>query len=218
MQARKVRIIITDYDLCAIAYNGTQVDMVSPALVAFVKRKPYEGFYGCTHRAYSNMSFVVGYASKHANKDAYSDEQVKQLSLTTTATNNITAKLGIKCLGVSTFEDTVKGRKCGQGYEEIIKPFEESNKKPEKSASFLRFLFCNLHDKKTQLTQIATDAVEKFPDATITFHYIDDNTKILKNALEVTQEKAWPKNAKIKFFHLDPKGDTATIQKFNLNP
>jgi hypothetical protein len=58
IQKSKKRLLVTDYDLTLLAYNGTDVEMLSLPLIDFVMMKHYDGFYGCTHRAYRNLNYV----------------------------------------------------------------------------------------------------------------------------------------------------------------
>ncbi len=218
----KVRYLITDYDQCAVAYNGTDPQMISIPFMQFAGRKEsikpgyYAGFYGCTHRSHKTRGFILRHAMKQIPEGSYTREDVEKHANTVTITQNLEARLKLPCIAVSTFEDTVEGRMCGQGYEEILKPVEEKGFDPKRRdcASFGRFLFGNLHDKNTQLVQIAINAsAQKSADTKVVLHYVDDNPKILRNALAAPRSPNWPKQVIMKFFLHSATGDDSVITR-----
>lgn len=212
---KKSRYLVTDYDMCAIAYNGTDPEMLSKPLLHFATQKLYDGFYGCSHRAYKSRSFIVKNAMQQIPEGGYSQEDVTKYATIVAVTENLKKRLNLPCMAVSTFEDTMSDRVCGQGYEQILKPAELDGVKPSSRicASFWRFVIFNIHDKNLQLLQIALHAILVSKHKVISLHYIDDNPKIIANAFSAKDQKDWPANVKLKFFLHGATGDNATITK-----
>src|SRR3990167_1326048 len=126
MPKKNIRLLVVDYDFCAVTILGTNSKMLSKGLVKYAKENYYDGFYGCTHRCFRSVDVLMQHAMKIACHHNYSVLQVANNYSTYKITENFQNEAGIKCIEVSTLDDLIS-EECGKAFREIIKPYEENH-------------------------------------------------------------------------------------------
>lgn len=130
---------------------------------------------------------------------------------------NLIRKTKLKCLGVSTYDDLMEGRKFGETFE-MAKPwYQEAAQNPKctnySDGVLVQFstppgleeiphlpLYDN-SDKNQQIIQFASDLAQKNPKKRIVLKIVDDSEKILNNAQKYLRGKDLPDNVTIELYH-----------------
>lgn len=213
MEARgTMKFLVTDYDKCAFTTRGTHPQLLSAALARYALMSDYAGFYGCTHRSYAILPILLKHATDKADQTNYDEGTITSMFPTYAITENFQHETNLACLGVSTVDDLL-GKKCGESYETIIKPFEKSSVRPSPDMRYVKLDDYNKYtkSKNQQLAQVAMHAAERYPKVKITLDYMDDNVSLCRKALEATKQSDWPHSVSLDVYHHDATDDDAPI-------
>ncbi len=216
MDARKINILVVEYDHCLFTVNGTSPQMLSKPIIDFVRdRREIVEFYGCTHRSYARLAELKNKAKEELLSTTYSQQDLLDNFSTFTITHHFQTAVSLTCLGVSTLDDLVL-EECGAGYTKVIAPYEKSNgkTKPEEDAElFLPAKFKAQKDTKNpQLLQIAQQVARLYSGAEITLTYLDTEKKVCKSAREACQQKRWPSNVSIEIYQHAAENDRSPVE------
>lgn len=207
------KFLVTNYDQCALTLKGTHPKLLSQPLVNFARENEFNGFYGISGRVYSLdlpnqtcnfldwLTHMAAKKSRDSGLSVYSRNVIEKNYTTTQVTINLENASGLKCLAVSTGEDLVANRTCGDGFNEIIRPYEVDGIEPagQPRNTDIRDL---KKSKNLQLLQIAQHAAKRHLKAgKITLDYVDDNKACCESAIKASNDKRWPKNVLINVYH-----------------
>lgn len=211
-----VRFIVTDYDHTAAIPDSTRDDLLSTSLIqrALDAKQNYQGFYGCTHRSLMT-AFVIKYpwlnpvVKKYFNH--HSAAEIQNIT-TTKITQNFYQATNLPCQAVSMLDDVLSGQ-CGATYNQIIKPYEASQRTLPFGSIFssLATLATNYGSKNPQLLQIAQHAAAAYPNVTVTIDFFDDKLNLCQKAVDATKQMNWPKNVNLNVFHHGVKGNIQQV-------
>lgn len=196
-----VRYLVTDYDDCAYSATSMRADSLSQPIVDMALAGDYDGFYGCTHRAYGSYQYadraasvkrLIGYPNSAANLNFP----------TYVITKNFAAATSLRNMAVSTLDDLLY-QECGEAYTKVLKPFEVFKVRPVFSVGYIQPLGipARLGSKNFQLTQIAKHAAALHPGAEIVLDYVDDKESLGREAIAASAGREWPGNVFLNIYH-----------------
>lgn len=234
MQGRKAKekyFLVANYDSCALTVYGTHPKLISKPLIAYANQLKFNGFYGLSGRHFSKdiknqtynfLDFLVHIAAKKTKSNGvsiYTEETITSNYTTTQTTLNLEEATGLQCQAVSTAEDLLEGRYCGDGFEEVIKPYELEQVIPEDK---MRIHISDLPEeidldrsKNCLLLQIAQHATALNPKTNITLDVIEDNKHCADAAKTLCKDRDWPTNVKLNVTLMTGKGDDATLNSLH---
>jgi hypothetical protein len=206
------RYLVTDYDDCAYSAASLRGDNLSQSIINMALTGRYNGFYGCTHRAYSSYHVLERmFATANRWSAGFYQTPYKQNFATYKITENFAAATHLPNMAVSTLDDLVY-KKCGRGYALVLKPYEVSKQLP--STPYLSGLHIakELTSKNAQLTIIAKHAAAEHPDAEIVLDYVDDKASLCHEAINASMSADWPKNVFLNIYHYANRKVTAIYE------
>lgn len=216
MDARKINILVVEYDQCLFTVHGTSPQMLSRPVIEFIRdRRGIEGFYGCTHRSFARLPELKTKAKEELQSTTYTQQDLLDNFSTVKITQNLQEAVSLKCFAVSTLDDLVL-EECGAGYTNHIAPFEKTNgktKPADDAPLFLATKFKSQKDTKNpQLLQIAQHIATQYSNANITLTYLDTKEKICKSGREACKQKRWPSNVSIDIYQHMAESDRSPIE------